>query len=356
MLKAESMDAARKMVINVVTWNSQDFLRGFLSSLKQQDSDDFSLTVVDNASTDGTVNWLRTEHPEVAVLRNFRNLGFARAHNQAIEMTLSRWAGENLDDRYIMAANPDLEFAPGAIRLALAFMSAYPEAAVCGPKLLRIFLKPDANLEGCETLRSNIIDSVGLEIDRARRVVDRGAGEEDRGQYNEAARVFGLCGACVIFRASALARAKLAGEYFDEDFFAYKEDADLAWRMRRLGLNAYYLPQAVVWHHRQVPARPAVGWFGAWRARRQKSPRVNYLSSRNHVWLIIKNDEGWNLMRHGFWWLPYEIMKLAAGLFSWSSLKGQAAAVRGLPRMLKKRAEMAPRVKVKGAAIRRWFV
>jgi GT2 family glycosyltransferase len=350
------MDAARKMAINVVTWNSQDFLRGFLSSAAAQDSNDFSLTVVDNASTDGTVNWLRAEHPEIATLRNFRNLGFARAHNQAIELALSRWIGENLHDRFIMVANPDLEFAPNAIRLILAFMSAYPEVDICGPKLLRIFLKPDANLDECEAQRSNIIDSTGLVINRARRVVDRGAGEEDRGQYSEAAQVFGLSGACVIFRASALAQAKLAGEYFDEDFFAYKEDVDLAWRMQRLGLGAYYLPQAVVWHHRHVPAAPTAGWFRAWRKRRQKSPRINYWSSRNHAWLLIKNDEWLNLVCHAPWWLPYEFMKLAAGLFSWSDLRGRAAALGGLARMFKKRAELAGRVKVKGAAMRQWFV
>ena len=259
------MDPAKKLAINLVTWNSRAYLGGFLASLTQQDSQNFSLTVIDNASDDGTVSWLQERHPYVAVLRNFRNQGFARAHNQAIELALSRWQGEDLKTRYIMVANPDLEFAPSALRVIIAFMDANPEIAACGPKLLRIFLRPDSHNEEYETTRSNIIDSTGLTINKMRRVYDRGAGEVDEGQYNETEPVFGISGACTIFRASNLLEAKLGNEFYDEDFFAYKEDVDMAWRIQRLGFNTFYVPQAIVWHHRRAPSDPGASWFKAWR-------------------------------------------------------------------------------------------
>ncbi|MBU2509531.1 glycosyltransferase, partial [Patescibacteria group bacterium] len=281
---------------------------------------------------------------------------FARAHNQAIELALSRWQGEDLKTRYIMVANPDLEFAPSALRVIIAFMDANPEIAACGPKLLRIFLRPDSHNEEYETTRSNIIDSTGLTINKMRRVYDRGAGEVDEGQYNETEPVFGISGACTIFRASNLLEAKLGNEFYDEDFFAYKEDVDMAWRIQRLGFNTFYVPQAIVWHHRRAPSDPGASWFKAWRERRNKSPLVNYLSSRNHSWVAIKNDEILNSILHLPWWASYEIMKTFANLFSPSSLKGQFVSLVGVPKMIKKRSELNRRVKRQGRNIRRWFI
>ena len=118
------MESAKKLVINLVTWNSARFLPDLFESLDRQTSDDFTVTVVDNASTDGTLDWLRDHRPDVAVLRNFRNQGFARAHNQAIALALTRWAGDdpskeltpsnveglgtNLSRRYVLILNPDI--------------------------------------------------------------------------------------------------------------------------------------------------------------------------------------------------------------------------------------------------------
>ncbi|MEO5928029.1 MAG: glycosyltransferase family 2 protein [Patescibacteria group bacterium] len=349
------MEEAKRVALNVVTWNSQAYLPNLLSSLEQQDARDFMVTIVDNASTDGTVNWIQESHPGVAVLRNIRNQGFARAHNQAIAMVLSRWTEAELDKRYVLVSNPDLEFGPTSIRLLTAYMDAYPDVAACTPKLLRAFFK-SADEDRRETEQTNVIDSTGLTITKARRVFDRGAGEEDKGQYDMKTDIFGCSGACVMFRASALVASKCAGEIFDEDIFAYKEDIDLAWRMRRLGYRASFVPEAVVWHHRRAASVPKANWLKMLSLRRTKSPFVNYLSTRNHGWVLIKNDEAVNALIHLVWWLPYEIAKSIGALFSWSSIKGEAASLGGIPKMLKKRAELAPRVKVQGADIRKWFV
>lgn len=350
------MDEAKKMVVDVVAWNSMAYLPNLLASLEKQDTQDFTVTIVDNASNDGSLPWLQNNRPDVAVLRNFRNQGFSRAHNQAIALALSRWSEGSLDRRYVMAANPDLEFAPDAVRLLIAYMDAHPEVAACGPKLLRAFLRGTGDDEHSETNRSNVIDSTGLLITKARRTLDRGAGEEDAGQYDAAIRVFGISGACVVYRASALLASKVAGEFFDEDMFAYQEDVDLAWRMRRFGFEAHVVPHAVVWHHRRAPSAPGAGWLTAWRLRRKKSPFVNFLSTRNHGWMLIKNDEFVNALLHALWWAPYELAKVLASVLSLSQIKGQFASLGGIPSMLKKRGEIARRAKVSGGEIRRWFV
>ncbi|MFA5935834.1 MAG: glycosyltransferase family 2 protein [Patescibacteria group bacterium] len=350
------MDEAKRVAVNIVTWNSMAYLPNLLSSLDEQDTRDFMVTMVDNASTDGTVAWLQEQRPDVAALRNFRNQGFARAHNQAIAMVLSRWSEDALESRYVLVTNPDLEFASDAIRKLTEFMDAHPEIAACGPKLLRAKTVAGDLDGGRETDRTTIIDSAGIVMYRSRRHADRGAGEEDTNQY-AAGDVFGLSGACAMFRASALVASKLAGEVFDEDFFAYKEDVDLAWRMRRLGYRAAYVPEAIAWHHRRAKSvEQGFLWLKAFVHRFTKPAYANRLSTRNHVWLIIKNDSFWNIIMHLPWILPYEFGKTLVGLFSPSTWQAWGQAIIGIPGIWKKRNELSKRTVIQPSQTRRWFV
>lgn len=346
---------AKKLVINIVTWNSLAYLPDLFGSLNGQDTSDFTITAVDNASDDGTSAYLQEHFPETVVLRNTRNLGFARAHNQAMELALSRWDNKDLENRYILLANPDMIFSPNAVRLLLAHMDANSDTAVCGPKLLRAYSKNRGEHEDKAVDFSDTLDSTGLCITKARRIFDRGAGEKDGGQYDGEVDVFGFSGACAMFRASALVAAKVDGEIFDEDFFAYKEDADLAWRLQRLGFKARFVPQAAAWHFRRVPSDPKAGYFSAWKKRRAKSPFINFLSTRNHGWMILKNDSVINLLLHLPWWLPYEIGKAVAACFSLSGLRGELTSLAGIPKMLKKRRVFSKRVTENSAAVRKWF-
>jgi GT2 family glycosyltransferase len=346
---------AKRLVVNVVTWNSMAYVTRLMESLRVQDTTDFTVTVVDNASNDGLVAWLKDECPSVVILRNIRNLGFARAHNQAIELALSRWERDDLNNRYVLVTNPDLEFAPNTIRLLMAYMDAHPDVAACGPKLLRAFVN-NVESEEFDVTRSDVIDSTGLVIYKSRRMVDRGAGETDSGQYDQGGEVFGLSGACVLFRASALLDSKLGTEFFDEDFFAYYEDVDLAWRMRNMGLRSHLVPQAAAWHFRSAKSIPNAGWLASWKFRRTKSPFINFLSSRNHGWVLVKNEDIVNAIIHLPWWLPYEFCKAIAGLFSLSQLKGQLASVVGVPKMIKKRFALSKRSVAGSGYVRKWFV
>ncbi len=350
------MQEAKKTIINIVTWNGLAYLPNLFASLDEQDYRDFTVTVVDNASDDGTLKWLEQERPDTALLRNFKNQGFARAHNQAITMALSRWPEETWAEHYVLVANQDLELAPDCLRQLVAALEADPQLAGVQPKLLTASVVADVDGRR-ETKRSAIIDSAGIAMSKARRSFERGAGDTDRGQYDVACDIFALTGALALFRASALAQAKLNGEFYDEDFVSYKEDVDLGWRMRRLGLNVRFVPTAVAWHHRSAAsARQGVLWLRAFVRRFRKPERINFNSTRNQCWLTLKNDEWANRLVNAPWILPYEAGKLAVAVFSWATVRGYAAALAGIGKMWKKRQELAKRAKVSGKEMRRWFV
>lgn len=351
-----NMESAKTLAIHIVSWNSARYLPNLFASLDAQASRDFTVTVVDNASVDGTAAWLTEHRPDTVLLRNNRNQGFARGNNQAIALALQRWALEDLDRRYVMLANPDLEFAPDAVGRVIAFMDAHPDVSACAPKLLRAITSGDLEDGRLDAERTRVIDAMGIALTKARRPFDRGAGEEDRGQYDEDTRIFGPSGACAVYRASALMRAKVGEEYFDEDFFAYQEDVDLAWRMRLFGMETRLLPSAVAWHHRAALSAPGAGWRLAWRLRRAKPAHINALSTRNHGWLLLKNEQRSNMLLHLPWWLPYEAAKLVASLITPAQLKAQFASLAGIPAMWRKRREIMRRATVTPAEMRKWLV
>ena len=350
------MDSAKTLSIHIVTWNSARYLPELFASLDAQTSRDFTVTVVDNASADETAEWIAEHRPDVVLLRNNRNQGFSRGHNQAIALALQRWDLADLEKRYVMVTNPDLAFAPNAVERLLALMDAHPEVASGAPKLLRAITSGHSDDGRLEAERTKVIDAVGIVLTRARRSIDRGAGEEDKGQYDADTRIFGPSGACAIYRASALQRAKSGEDYFDEDFFSYQEDVDLAWRMRLFGMESRLIPSAVVWHHRMAQSNPQASWFEAWKIRRTKSSYINTYSTRNHGWLLLKNDQGSNMLLHLPWWLPYEVAKCLVSLLSPAQIRAQFASLAGFPRMLRKRRDIQKRAVTPAAEMRKWFV
>lgn len=349
------MRHAERCSVHIVTWNAHRHLPVLFRSLDRQDTSAFTVTVVDNASGDGTAEWVRQERPDIIHLRNFRNLGFAKAHNQAIALAWSRWGSADLTSRYILIANPDIAFGDAAIGMMMRYMDEHPHVSACCPKLLRMAPSPDED-DPLAAVRSNIIDAVGIVMRKSRRAYDRGAGEEDAGQYDAPGEVFGASGACALFRASALADAAEDGAVFDEDFFAYKEDVDLAWRLRRLGHVTHAVPDAVVWHERIAKSDARGRWRDAWRARRGKSSVVNFFSTRNHGWLLVKNEDVGNAVRHALRILPYEGAKFVVNAFSAPGWRAMGASLAGFGKMWKKRRALAARRRAAGADIRKWFV
>lgn len=348
------MEPAKTLVINLVTWNSARCLPDLFESLDRQTSSDFTVTVVDNASTDGTLAWLRDNRPDVMLLRNFRNQGFARAHNQAITLALTRWENEDLTRRYILALNPDIVLHPDCAAELAAFMDAHPGVDMAGPKLLRAVRAPSEFGERDEIEFSNVIDSTGLMLRRSRTAVDRGAGEEDRGQY-DATEPFGISGAALLLRASVVPALSLGGQVFDEDFFAYKEDVDLAWRLRLLGRKAALAERAIAWHTRAARPPARQGLLAAWRENRSRSPLVRLWSRRNQMWLEWKNDDLANRLIHLPWRLPALLLRLFATCSSPVLLKATVQAWLGRGQIRAKRKELMARRKSSATEMSKWM-
>jgi len=220
----------------ITTYNSASVLEACLHSVFQQDYPSLEIIVVDNASTDGTCGVLERIGHGVRVIYNNENTGFAAAQNQALAQARGEW---------LFSMNPDVMLSPDFIAtLVAAGESDLRIGAVCG-KLLR--WRPGEAAE-----RTQVIDSTGIYFLRNLRHLDRGSDELDRGQYEQQKYVVGATGAAALYRRKMVEDISVAGEFFDEDFFAYREDADVAWRAQLLGWRCVYVPRAVAWHVRRV--------------------------------------------------------------------------------------------------------
>jgi GT2 family glycosyltransferase len=224
----------------ITTYNSARVLAACLSSLAQQDYRPLEVIIIDNSSTDTTRQLLARLREPYRVFYNESNLGFAAAQNQAMRQARGEW---------LLTLNPDVVLSPNFISELVAASEAGPRIAVVCGKLLR--WRPGENPE-----RTNVLDSTGIYFLRNLRHLDRGAEEPDRGQYDQPEYVFGASGAAVLYRRSAVEDISVDGQFFDEDFFAYREDADVSWRAQLMGWRCLYTPRAVAWHVRRVtPSR-----------------------------------------------------------------------------------------------------
>ena len=246
----------------ITTYNSAKFLRRCLDSVFNQSYGPIELIVVDNASSDGTRDILQNASP-AKILYNDANTGFAAAQNQAAHVAQGTW---------LLSLNPDVILSPTFIaELVSAGELDCRIGTVCG-KLLR--WNPDAHPE-----LTRVIDSTGIYFRPDLRHLDRGADQIDSGQHEKAEYVFGATGACALYRRAMLDDISVEGQYFDEEFFAYREDADLAWRAQLMGWQCVYTPKAVGWHVRRVTPE-----------RRKELPHeINWHSIKNRFLMRAKN-------------------------------------------------------------------
>ncbi|MGB9609207.1 MAG: glycosyltransferase family 2 protein, partial [Minisyncoccia bacterium] len=194
------------------------------------------------------------------------------------------------------------------------------------------------------------------------------------GQYDKQEEVFGISGACVLYRRTALEDIKIptnygnfmkiqkdnsqfvdsqticrlasSWEYFDQDFFSYKEDIDLAWRLQLRGWKAIYVPGARAYHFRSVSISN----------RFSKSQWVNFFSYRNHLWLLLKNDYLRNFLSHIWFIFWYQLAKEFYLLFTQPKvlLKGSFAFWQGFSKIYRKRKYILKNAKIKAREIKQW--
>jgi GT2 family glycosyltransferase len=346
-----------KVSIHIVTWNSMRFLPDLLKSIMGQTYRDFNVVILDNASTDGVEAFVREAYPQMVFIRNARNLGFSVGHNQAIRYAIEHWPEAELSNRFILVTNPDIILTPTFLEELVAATRIHPEVGAFGGKLLRAFGENLGDEVLKEVVRSQRLDSVGLNPHRNGTVTDRGAGELDEGQYEQSQKVFGISGALAFLRASALEDVRFGDEVFDQDFFAYKEDVDLAWRLQHAGWDAMYVPRAVAYHYRGMYGAEKSGLWKRLRNHREKSLLRNLYSTRNHWLMLLKNVRLSQFFLSVFWIVTYELARLMYILLfertGWQALRETVGLS---PRMWRKRRATLRHAKRPAKEVRKWFV
>ncbi len=331
-----------KVSVNLVTWNGKKYLPFCLDSLAKQTFRDFSLFILDNGSTDGTAEYLKSFRFPAIDLKlafNEKNIGFAAGHNQVFRSTKSD---------YVLLLNQDVILEPNFLEAAVNFMDKNLEIGAVTGKLLR--------WDFCNNKKTDMLDSAGLKIWKNHRLAELGAGEKDGEKWNKPFEVFGVSGAAAVYRRSSLESVTVLGEYFDPDFFSYKEDIDLAYRLRLFGWKAWFLPEARGYHDRT--ARSDGGSDAqAVRRRKNKSSFVNYHSYKNHLFLLLKNVPAGIFWRYGCRIKWYEFRKFIYLLFFETRTLGGLGEFFGkLGKMLVKRKWIMSNKKVNTGEIKKWLV
>ncbi len=210
----------------VLNWNNKQDLEVCLNSLAKQTYPNYEVIVVDNASTDDSVNLVKKKFSKFRLIENKENYGFAKGNNIGINQA---------NGTYIITLNNDTKVDPKWIEEYVKLAEEHPEVGSLSCKML-FFDKPE------------IINSIGLKLYWDGKAVDEGINEEDNEQYEGIREVFGPCGGSAFFRKEALEDVKLDRDYYDSDFGFYSEDLDLSFRLQLKGWKCLYAPKAKLFH------------------------------------------------------------------------------------------------------------
>lgn len=324
---------AQTVAVHVLTYNSRPFLEPCLAGLAAQTRKPDHLLFIDCGSRDDTVPWLRraaARHQGLNLLLLPDNRGYAGGHNAGLR---------KLTCDYVLLLNPDVRLHPTFLAETLAAFNRYPQAGSVSGKLWR----GDDDLQ---PLPEPILDSTGMIMTRNQRHLDRGSGQRDTGQFDREEEVFGVSGAAAVYRRTMLKDIEVDDEILDEAFFAYREDADLAWRARLMGWSAIYAPRATAIHRRRL--RPG--------HRRQVPALINRHSVKNRFLLRLKNQTPSNFRKT---WLAGTLRDIAVIgyvlLREWSSVPGLLEVVARLGETWHKRRVIMARRRAAGPEVDRWF-
>ena len=332
----------------IVTWNSKNYILGLLKSIAEQSYAPSQVIVVDNSSDDETVKIIREFFSGTTIIENRRNLGFSKSYNQGFKMNKSE---------YVLACNHDIILDKDyLLHLANTVSQDHNIGSIQG-KLMK-FKLDDEQDDGIKYL--DIIDTAGIAATRSREFYDRGQDQTDKGDYDEKEEIFGVTGALGLFKKSALEKVKINEEYFDEDFFAYKEDVDMAWRIRLAGYKSIYQPKAKAWHARGLTKNKQTNRIFSFKKISEQLKRdkfLNYLSYRNQLLLIAKCDTAKNIFKDfpfmGFVYIRniiyYLIFQPSIYFKSWSGYFKLKKSIKEKAKIIQKN------TKISAKEIRKWL-
>ena len=316
--------------VTIVTYNSGRFIRSCLDSVLDQRYPNTELIVIDNASTDGTPDILERFEDRCTIVYNEENIGFAGAQNQAIGLSRGDW---------VLTLNPDVMLLPTFVSNLMEQASVDPRVGTMCGKLMMM----DASFEIPD---QGVVDSTGIYFTPMQRHFDRGCLETDNGHYLNYEYVFGATAAAACYRREMIEDISVENEFFDSDFFTYREDADVAWRAQLLGWKCIYAPTACGYHVRKL--RPGM--------RRYLPPEINMHSVKNRFLMRVKNMTAGVYLRN---LLPITFRD--AGIIAYcllvehSSLKAFYLLGKQFEATMKKRRIIQQRRRVDDAYMSQWF-
>jgi GT2 family glycosyltransferase len=299
------------LTVAVLSYDGRHLLEVILPSLARQRFRDFEVVVVDNGSRDDTSGWLGEHWPQVEIVSLPENVGVSAALNVCAR------AGRG---ELVALFNNDLELDPDCLGELVAALGEHPQAGWVAAKLR-------------DFQRRELLDGAGDVFTWAATGGRRGHGERDEGQYDTPQPIFGACGGAAVYRRSVL--EEVGG--FDEDFFAFYEDVDWNLRAQLAGFSCRYVPTALVYH------------MGSATIGRGLTDFTRYHLWRNTLWIIAKDLPAGALLRHAPQLLLGQLVNLAVAvrdrkLGIW--LRVWRDALRGLPRVVRKRAEVQARRRI----------
>lgn len=245
-----------KIAVVILNWNGKSFLEEFLPTVIKH-SEDATIYIADNFSTDNSVEFLELNFPQVHIIKNNANSGFAKGYNDALK---------HIEADYFILLNSDVEVTFNWIKPIIALMDSDKTIAACQPKILDFKNKLYFEYAGAA---GGFIDKYGYPFCRGRIFNEL---EKDNHQYDDAVEVFWATGACMFVRASAFWEV----DGFDEDYFAHMEEIDVCWRMKNLGYQIYVEPKSKIYH---------VGGGTL----NKLSPKKTFLNFRNNLITLTKN-------------------------------------------------------------------
>jgi len=245
-----------KTAIVILNWNGKDWLEKFLPTIIQH-SDMAEIIIADNGSTDDSLLFLSKNFPNIKVINNKENLGFAGGYNNALD---------RIHAEYYVLLNSDVEVSDNWLLPIIRLMDKDKDIAACQPKLLDFNNRKKFEYAGAS---GGFLDNLGYPFCRGRIFNFL---EEDAGQYNDTAEVFWATGACLFLRSDIF--WEVGG--FDSDFFAHQEEIDLCWRLRNKGYKIMVEPKSEVYH-------VGGGTLNA------SSSFKTYLNFRNNLCMLFKN-------------------------------------------------------------------
>ncbi len=247
------------IAIVILNWNGRDLLERFLPSVVEF-SKEATLYVVDNASSDDSVAYLKAHFPSVKVIVHTQNWGFAEGYNRALF---------SLEEELLVLLNSDVEVTKGWLSPLLNHFEKHPDTAIAQPKIRDYKRKTHFEYAGAA---GGFVDRFGFPFCRGRVMNTL---EQDQGQYDKDGPVFWASGACLVIR-NAVYR-ELGG--MDALYFAHQEEIDLCWRAHNLGYQSFYLYQSTVYHLGGATLSVM-------------SPQKTFLNFRNSLFNLVKNAPG----------------------------------------------------------------